>query len=373
MPWLAPTAPAGTTLTFSVGSNARDFLTLQDANLGLQRDLVALDEIVIIEMYDDSVFTGPARASFTGWITDRNHYVLIRPGPGQGFNPLTGTGVRTIFGNANDLVRIGSVTQGNCRLVGNMYWENTAASYSATVQATGPFSLIAQQWIQNSQIANAGNRYGQSNSGGDDSLILSNIVVGDPGGALGIDTGINSSGGTGAQFFNNLVYWSTGEGMDIPSAAGEMRNCACFNALVDDFDGFLGPANANASSDGTAQGTNPLINLVGTEEFVDPANLNFNLAVGSQLFQSGEDLSSLIDVGFDGETFNYAWLEGTFHGTNGAWDRGAYLGGVPISVSRPTVMGARDERRRRRVVNPRAQRVFPRSADRRATRGRRRR
>lgn len=80
-----------TTITHTVGtSGTRDYLSLSAWEQACRRDLVATDEIEIVECYNDGEMTDSV--TIMGWTTDATHYIKIYAPPGQAHSGTIDTG-----------------------------------------------------------------------------------------------------------------------------------------------------------------------------------------------------------------------------------------------------------------------------------------
>lgn len=268
-----------------------------------QKDLTLVDEISVLECYNDWPSGLDDVCSVTGSIIDENRYTVIRAADGHGHDGTPDTGFRMfgwngggVLGGADDYARYEGlqVTQ----------TKTNASSNSAFNSEFGDYLII-----KNCILIHNGQGNGLRWAGGTDNVAYNNLVI--VAGNNGIGRGFNPNySRSGRKLLNNTIVFtgaanagidfSKSSGLDISNnvvvlKAGASLSTGAYNLPIADGSNSFN----NAAYDGstvTPFGTNPITTDIVSSDFFDLENDKLTPSIGSQLIGAGYDTGLTEDI-----------------------------------------------------------------------------
>ena len=291
------------TITFTVGSNARQYADLPSAWAALPADLVAAGNSYVIELYNDSEFTHSGDLQLIGKNVDANHTITIRPAAGQGWANNANVANNALRYNQANGVAFNLTTSDNPAFSVRQDWvfveglqfkcNSTGGYIICTALINGPNSVFRNCIIE---LADSGpSSFGMHMNSGS---FFSSLIV------------LSGSGSDGVRPYNNTsnilcenitinrlpsLARTTSHFGFLTSAKNTglvtINNCAVFGAEFYET-GYSGVTIANCASDGTITGgTNCLNNITAASVFVDPT-LDLRSKAGAPLIDAGKTPSA---------------------------------------------------------------------------------
>lgn len=304
----------GTTNATS-GAN-RAYVSMVACEAAEQTDLVAAGDILDIIAEGSAADT--ARVNWLGWTTDSSNYVNVRTTLANRHDGKWDNSSYRLDVNGTSVSEAMKVTDADVRLEGLQIGLNTApgsAAYGIYGVSTGG-DLYISHCIIRSTMSAGGNQYGV-NSATSNTRIWNTFIYNFE------DSGIQSgSSGSYTVRAYNVTIINCRRGFRASGNVFVVKNCLGDSNGDVDFTGTFTSAEYNASSDGTAPGTNSRTSQTFT--FVDAGGDDYHLASGDGGAKDfGVDLSSDPNLAFsddiDGDT------------RSGSWDIGAdeFVGAPP--------------------------------------------
>jgi len=258
-----------------------------------QRDIVAADEIAILEVYDD----WPSGAAINyldllGWTADATRQLIIRAAPGEEYDVATDTGAHITGGTGYLLIaRAGT----NCVIEDIKF---TAAGSS--------YHVVDAGWLYDVVLNRC---YIEGTKGAGASAVNHSIIK---------NAGYYSLKSCVAN--NCVIISEVGYGAysgQMPVRGTECHNVAIYNETVGGYGSFYDcTGDYNAAEDTSAPGANS-IDSITTAEFEDYAGGDYHLASGSQLIGAGDNL--IVSGGLSSPQYD---IDGQQWPDTGDWDIG---------------------------------------------------
>lgn len=268
-----------TEVIHTLKTSGGDYSSIDAWEADQQRDLVAADEIAVLECYsgeyDDNGTT------IAGWTTDGTRYVEIRAASGQEHGGLASAGVRI----TSTSLRTFNL-QNAARLIGLVLLPTNNKGGVASAGAGGT-DIVLSGCVINGGGANQSTGIIIGNQTGDEWVINNNIVYGFDGvGGEGI---VHNVTGTTAHIYNNTVVGNT-RGIVQGAGTCRLKNNIVQDSTGNDFTGSFTDTEKNISSDATS----PQVGLRNIDlAFEDADNDDYHLAANdSDARGAGVDLSA---------------------------------------------------------------------------------
>ena len=300
-----------TEVIHTLRASGGDYSLISTWEAAQQRDLVAADEVAILECYNDWPSGLNDSVDINGWTTDATRKIIVRSAAGQCHDGTPGYG----FYISKSLTwgKIVRVNTPNV-LIQGIEARNTAGAGSAFYCGLNSWSVLFDRCI------------GQSKGGtGEAAFYLARESAHNclARGVSGAGQGYGHS--TGGSWYGFKAYNCVAEGLTYGFGVGngasenesaDKRNCVAYGCTT----GYIigsghGASTNNAASDGatnTPPGTSPYTSNVASGDFEDTASKNFHLASGSGLIGKGANLYTSLTVDVDGDEWP----------ASGAWDIG---------------------------------------------------
>ena len=305
-------------------SSGGDYSEMSTWEAAEQTDLVAAGDTHVLECYNDWPTGLDNNCNIIGWTTSATNNITIRPAAGQGHGgvPRAGFWMRSnqlnvlyvqaqftvvedieVVGQATGVMNVLRLNRGNAS--GSLiqrciaHGENTTSSLQTAFLMDGSGASNSTTVRNNRFVVDGtqGRCARFTHLSGHNLIVQANTAIStNAGNATAVYENANSAVAFGA-FDNNVGY----------AAGSSAVYVAC----------FVGTALNNASSDASAAGTAPVINMPSTA-FTNYAGGDYNPAAGQELDGTGADLSGSFTDDITGETRTQ-------------WDIGAY--GIIVSVS----------------------------------------
>lgn len=298
------------TIINSIGTNGRNFSTIQSWVDSIPADLVAAGNSYIGELYNDSEFTATNGVfNISGRTTDSTHFITLRCATGQSFRANSNKANNPLYYNRSNGVGIFTGT-------------------TTTFNITTPYTIIDGLQIRCSfagAMSGTGIVFKNSildlsppdSSGSSGVLIftatLYNCLVVDNAPGAGRPVWLrNGANITNCTFVRptNIVQTASTPAINLEYGGATVTNCAMFG-FTGAISGTNGGYNATDFT-GVPASANSLLNLTYANQFVNTTN-DFRLKAGSDLINKGSNLAA-----------NYPSedIYGTTRQTN--WDIGAF-------------------------------------------------
>lgn len=326
-------------VTHTIGTNARDFSTIQAWINSLPANLVTDGNSQVGECFNDSEFSVAGTvATFSGHTTDATHTITLQCHAGQSFkdnagvqsnalnyNQANGVGLRCTVGSANGAIRIADDWVFlNGLQVRNDGTFSAGGALTMNTRANGPF--VSQCIFVNTDANAQSNVVQYDVSVGGSSFLINSIVI-----QLGTnytESGIQVSQGSGT-YANVTVVGTQANGFRTGGSiygAMSIKNCAVFgftnfiSGTAVSGAGVLTGANNGTDLVSVGFGSSNQVSLTAANQF---QTATFSLAAGDFRLKAG---AALIDTGVTDTTDIAAAndIAGTSRPQGSAWDIGAW-------------------------------------------------
>ena len=303
-------------------------------------DLVANDEQLTIECRASSGAADIANVVLAGFTTDATRLVKIRSLGNHRHNGVwdeTKYRLERQSGSAKDLMLISSVKDFIIEGIqfhqlrpsehnsGAIHISNTNISWNGKIDSC----IIRNTYVSDGSQAMAINCY--ECASGSFLELINTIIYDFPSSTQydGLGVGLGRSGWT-VYCYNSTAY-NCREGFFRYNGVLYCHNCISMECTTQDFTNASSSSSHNLSSDGTAPGSNSLINQVSTDVFVDHVNRDFRLK------KTSEETSPAIDAGTDlSANMEAVDIANTPRPQGLAWDIGAFeyvdVSGAPMPI-----------------------------------------
>ena len=298
-----------TTVTHTLKASGGDYTTPSAWEAAQQRDLVALDEIAVLECYNDWPTGLVGELVVGGWTSSPTNYVEITTPASERHTGKKGTGF---------LLKLpanwtGYTFNGSCVVDGLEFDSNgKAASVLVNLIAGSGHYGVIKNSIANGVASNSPTvlfnypRYS------------TNSIVGFNNLATGSNSGkaVGFTNWSSKEIANHTVI-GDGTGVAFAAGAGDdsaVKNCVAYNVTTSFDEGayvfHATNSTNNAAWDGstvTPPGASPLTVDIISSDFEDVANDDCHLSASSQLIGQGADLSATFTTDIDGEIRSVPW------------------------------------------------------------------
>lgn len=279
-------------VTKTVRSSGGDYTSLSAAIAGesaIRGDLVAADERLVIELYDDwaSGLDDPTAINNSDWTVDSTHYITITVAAGHRHTGQSKTGFfmesdfqGAVISNAVRYTRIEHIEVRNLR--------TGFVSYAISNSAR---NFLLRNSIVRGGNGNKSSHYALTTSGNGAST-CENVLAEDS------TVGFHSGTGENVTYRNCTAAEFGSQGFEASSQSVDsctVKNCVAWRRTAggQGFDSGTdwNDSDNNASYDTSAPGASSVDNIV-SGDFEDEANGDYTPAAGSALLGAGQDLSA---------------------------------------------------------------------------------
>jgi|GEM_PF-2844971 len=323
-----------TIVTSSIGTNSRDYSTIQAWEDACPSNLVSEDKVWKGECYNDSEFTGGVQIG--GQTTDATRYVWLTAADGESFidhadaapNPLTYDQSKGVGISANPTeVPLIDVYTSNTR-IDRLQIKRSGWQFGHPPVRLRTGSFIKQCLIENSASAPSGGYTLYLDEG---SKAENCCAIARTSNQHGIGLFFSSIADSCTVVCDSAAGESGGTGINDVHGNATAKNCAVFGFATPSAGSFNASSGYNATDKASGlPGSNNLYNLTASNQFVNTSN-DFRVKAGADLIDAG---GTSLTTDIIGQTRSAPDI--------GAWEYVASGGGTPLTVSDPTGEAAVD-------------------------------
>lgn len=273
------------------GTSGGDYSLMSTWESAQQANLVTLDQIKVLECYDDWPTGLVDSVTFSGWTTDATRYQIIRAASGHGHGGLMGNGFKITNSTTPIITGIAYLRLEDIEI------ELTGTGAGSTLSVSGVAGLTFNRCIITSTNATRSSSYSvvsTATSSDNTSFFRNCLIYSANGRGIGAycnvwnctivcDTyGLITYSNFSSTYKNNLIYLFGTQGTGITGTG-------------------TGNESYNATSDSTATGTGAVTGIT-SAVFEDYANKDFRPVASSAVDGAGEDLSAFFTDDITGAT-----------------------------------------------------------------------